>query len=306
MKKILTLILILTLMIGITATNVMAKEIEYNLATHEELIKLAQQDKNNVLDEYQILESQKKELAKKSLLKTQMNESDLVEIEKELLEGFKERTNLNSEELKKIGYNDREINELSRISNLPDNIILKEASAKGLLAKCTVYSKKLDHHYSSSNNQTHFRVRFGWSWDKMPLVWIYNDTIGIGWNGDFKFEDGLLPYYNHLKITYNDDLGLEFTDSYKLKEVEINTASVKFPMSKEHPDQDIFAPYAKDGEGYVGLVQIGKMENAKLAFKYGHNTIGGDIKITKAGIAFGFKGANYTFAPEVINSQEDF
>lgn len=294
MKKIvcITLILVLVLSVNVNASSI---KLTTDEEMHELLLEQAMNQTDVSKDEYKVLKELKK-MSDKELKNIDLNKEKLEKYEKEMLKEMKRRSKSTMAELKGLGYSDEEAKLIKEIS---ERDTLESISTRGLLATCFTYNTVGLHTYTSGD--TYFKVYVGWSWDKSPAA-VLNDTVGVGWDDTFTFNNNVSSSYNKMNVNYTDGYGYYDTDVYSMLENEIRTSKTEFPMSKwDGPYSPQVNPWAKSGSATVYLSSPDKIQVAKLSFKYGHNWIGGSIGLSAPfGVGFSFTGEETIYAPDEI------
>ena len=190
------------------------------------------------------------------------------EVEKIITEEIFNRSKLDSNQLKGMGYTSEEIIKLKKLNGSES---IEELSKSGLLATCSVYNTYYSHTYKTARDKTFFVVAYGWEWNRAPSI-LGTDCAGVGWNHDFTPDNSIDNSYN---ITYKTYVNLLYStmekySSTNMVEKYMQTSEDVFDLNELYGEYY----YVKSGYGIMCLSQTGKVNDVKFTFKYGHNETG--------------------------------
>lgn len=284
MKKLLSVILCLTMMFSLSATTFAAEQTEVVQTTYT--------------NEYDyILAIQ--ELNREELAEIGMTPNDVADTVEAFYKAVDERISLPEETLIGYGYTPEKI-ELMKSYNTSTftsrDTSLSDAQLRGIAGVCT---GTLSSSYCSSRL---VNFTYSWSWDHAPFVKL-SDSAAVRWaaydsNGH---EIDVTKYSQRTDINYYWGTTYKFDrDGTQEANLDFNAINLQFDIT------EIFTSnigireeaYAKDGSIFAALKVEPEVTNnisyVKVAALYGHTLIGiGSPSISlsvPAGISIGFSG----------------
>lgn len=294
-KKMVLFIIIATLTLSTTAN---AENISMSESCELECLN----DNTTVMyNELEVLQKLKKstdeELMEAGYTKETIDHIKSDELEQELKQEIMKRAKMPVEELKNLGYSDEKIEVLKSLTGKES---LEELSAREIFATLSCSAAILQHYYVTASNKTYMIANFSWSWSEGTYLAL-TDGAAIGWNHEFALDNSLSSTYNTHKITYisEENSSDKYTVVNNMTETDFYCSLDKFKVLQYQGGTRYFA---RKGTGMIALSQVGRVENVKFQFKYGHNTFLTDISLAlPVGVGFSLRGAEEIYPSGVKN-----
>lgn len=288
-KRFITVIITVALVmcIGVSAMHIESEQfppVERQIL-HEQLVNDVAITR--IVDSYEMIQ-QLKVQAQQSRKVIPM--SEIERMEDQILEATFEAATWPNARLEALGFDPVSI---ANLRNLTGKETLAELSQLRVLDEFACYNTLSDHYYDQSENKTYFVVDYGWEWVRGPVVAL-TDCVGVGWNNSFHPTNDLAVWHNrtylgYVSYTNADNVEYEYS---RMIEDEINTSQAQIDIDRG--DQR----YLQLGYGTMALSQTGQVNDAKFAFKYGHNRIGLAPSIAYPwGVGFTFEGSEVDYSP---------
>lgn len=223
-------------------------------------------EKTVIINEYDVLKS----LENKDKDKTEMNISNITgELENKdktkasisnMRDELYDRSKLKTEELKRLGYSDKQIDVLRKFDG-------SDAQMRYLAAELSFNLNLSNLRYTTS--ETICNAYMSWKWSNYPTVDL-TDGVAIAWNKDFN-SNKRKTYLNLYYVDVTNGATREETHSDYTDYTPGEGFIIKFPMTNVS-----YGIYYKAMRGSVKteLYNQGKITSFEVCAKYAHTNIG--------------------------------
>jgi hypothetical protein len=281
MKKIISLIMVLTLLFSMTS---FAYSVDFEGITGSHV----------TVNEYEMIKNVKNrsfaELEKLGYDETEINHiKDLNYIQE-----LKKRSNNSYHELLKLGYTDSQIKLLKSLDSydvIPEEVLLLSS------AEVTIIHD-VDGTTVNSNG-TVINISFSWNWTQKP-IFTFNDAVGFSWSGDYICHEDTVQAEIDYAIGTSIIETVDFSDDM-IGEISPGTNGVGFDFNMIRGVPPV-TEWAKSGRGSFTLVCYEhEHNNVQLAAKYGHSI----FNISSIGITYGAPSISFEIGVETADSYVD-
>lgn len=269
MRKITSFILIMMLLISTSVVS---------FAANNESASLTQSEYDGII---QLINKSDAEFMKEGYTKKQIEE--IKNYKKELVKSIKMYSKYSSEELKTLGFSNRQIEAFQNLSleqpkftlfstfsktadlETPDQFLSANLT-RGLTGDVTMSVRK----YRVSGDDVTFKAT--WKWDGRPLVCGFSESVGFAWTNGFTLDS-----YSDLDVTVTDTFkNVSHDVSTSDKDTEDPDGSCRFKWPTAH------AGWLYDkGVCYLTLRNDDNASDTTMSWKYAHGT----IQITGFGVS---------------------
>lgn len=284
MKKILSVLLTLTMLFSLSTTALATEKDEYSQIVY--------------INEYDYIVALQ-EFSDEELKEIGMTKFDVDKTVDAFYAALNERAKLPDETLIGFGYTDEEIAILRSQNDITysvDSYVLSAEQMRAITGTCTgnITSSYLSTRYAD--------FKYSWSWDHSPLMTL-SDSAAVRWLAytSSGSQIDVTNYYQDIKIKYYWNTTYKFQRSGTQEpNLEFNSINVQFPVTENFISSTGLteSAYAKEGEISISVKVepevTSNISYMKVAALYGHTTIGvGSPSISLSptgGISISFSG----------------